>query len=109
MRSVDAEIRIPEQEIADVKVGQTVMLKARAYPQSRFQGQVSSIAPVASEEEKEPGAKTVRVWSRIDNPSLSLKSEMTGRAQIDTGKRRMIEVLTRRMIRYVRVEFWSWW
>src|SRR5439155_22273081 len=51
MRTVNAEIRIPELEIADVQVGQRVGLKARAYPRSRFEGEASSIALVVSSEE----------------------------------------------------------
>jgi hypothetical protein len=64
---------------------------------------------VASTDDPTPDSKTVLVWCQIDNPSLALKSEMTGRAQIDIGPRRIIQVMTRRMIRYIRIEFWSWW
>ena len=48
VNTVTAEIAIPEKEIGDVKVGQKLVLKARAYPQSNFEGTVVSIAPVAN-------------------------------------------------------------
>jgi hypothetical protein len=34
---------------------------------------------------------------------------MTGMARISCGKRTFFDLLTRRLARYVRVEFWSWW
>jgi hypothetical protein len=38
-----------------------------------------------------------------------LKPEMTGNAKIYCGQRRLYEIVFRRLIRFVRVEFWSWW
>jgi hypothetical protein len=49
------------------------------------------------------------VTTRIDNASLLLKPEMTGNAKIYCGKRRIFDIVTRRIARYIRVEFWSWW
>jgi len=112
LKTVTAEIVSPENEIADVKVGQKVTLKARAYPWERFEGKVTSIAPIATKEDLGPGglgARNVLVSCRIDNPSLLLKSEMSGRAKIYCGQRRILDLVTRRFARYVRVEFWSWW
>src|SRR5205823_4582257 len=51
LRSVRAEIAISEKEISDVRVGERVVLKARAYPERRFDGEVTSIAPIATREE----------------------------------------------------------
>jgi hypothetical protein len=45
----------------------------------------------------------------MENPSLLLKPEMTGNAKIFCGRRRLVDLLTRRVARYIRVEFWSWW
>ena len=41
MKTVVVEIAIPEKEIADVKVGYKVVLKAQAYPQAQFEGSVA--------------------------------------------------------------------
>ena len=43
------------------------------------------------------------------NPSLLLKSQMTGTAKIYCGERRVADLMTRRLARFFRVEFWSWW
>jgi hypothetical protein len=51
----------------------------------------------------------IRVMTEIDNRSRLLKPEMTGSAKIYCGTRRVFELAMRRIARYVRVEFWSWW
>ena len=38
-----------------------------------------------------------------------LKPEMTGKAKIYCGDRSIFDLITRRLARTVRVEFWSWW
>ncbi|MDA2927344.1 efflux RND transporter periplasmic adaptor subunit [Acidobacteria bacterium AH-259-G07] len=109
LKTIRAEIPISEKEIADVKVGQMVVLKARAYPKKSFHGKVTSIAPMARAEDEGRGGRTILVTTELDNPSLFLKSEMTGNAKIYCGKRRIFDLMTRGFTRYIRVEFWSWW
>ena len=110
MQTLTVEIAVPEKEIADVKLDQKVVLKARAYPQKKLEGRVTSIAPIASEtDEAAPGERTVRVTTQVDNPGLLLKPEMTGHAKVYCDKQRLIDIMMRRLIRYLRVEFWSWW
>src|SRR5262249_18935398 len=55
LKSVTAEISIAETEIADVHVGQKVVLKARAYPGKTFCGAVSAIAPMATKVDETRG------------------------------------------------------
>jgi multidrug resistance efflux pump len=107
--TVTAEIMISEKEISDVRVGQTVLVRARALPDKTFTSRITAIAPVAIEDPRGFGGRIVRVMTDIDNRSRLLKPEMTGAAKIYAGSRRMFELATRRIARYVRVEFWSWW
>lgn len=107
LEKVRAEVGISEKEIADVHAGQPVVLKARAYPGKSFMGRVSAIAPRAEPDALE--RKIVRVTIDMEDPNRLLKPEMTGNAKIFCGKRRIVELLTRRIARYMRVEFWSWW
>jgi multidrug resistance efflux pump len=107
--TVTAELAIPEKEIADVKVGQQVVLKARAYPEKSFTGTISAIAPIANREANLQGQKVFLVTTQIRNESHLLTSEMTGNARIYCGQRRIVELLTRRLTHYLRVEVWSWW
>jgi len=106
---VTAEIMVSEQEIGDVHAGQTVVLKTRAYADRSFTSQVTAIAPIAMENSAGFGGRAVRVTANLDNSSGLLKSEMTGNAKIYAGRRRLFDLMTRRLVKYVRVEFWSWW
>ena len=108
LRRIKAEISVSEKEIAAVRLGQEVTLKARAFPGRSFTGAVTSIAPAASRS-VEYGDIRVTVTTELENPDLLLKPQMTGTAKIHCGERRGITLLTRRLVRYLRVEFWSWW
>ena len=101
------EVEIPESEIGDIRVGQPVVLKARAYPEKSFAGRVAAIAPTAQPDPLQ--RKVVRVTVQMDQADGLLKPEMTGNAKILCGKRPIYQLLTRRFARYVRVEFWSLW
>jgi multidrug resistance efflux pump len=106
---VIAEVPVPEKEIADVSLGQEVVVKLRAFPNQTFIGQVASIAAAAKSGEGWELQKTILVTLELDNTSGELKPEMTGHAKIQCGERRIIDIVTRRFVRYFRVEFWSWW
>jgi multidrug resistance efflux pump len=110
LEAITAEIAVPEKEIGDVGVGQRVVLRTRAFPEKSFQGRVTATAPAAAQEAEETWrGKIVRVTTVIDNPDLVLKPEMTGNAKIYCGERRIFDLVTRRIARYLRVEVWSWW
>jgi putative peptide zinc metalloprotease protein len=105
---ITAEVTVPEKEIADVTPGQRVVLKARAFPDKAVNGTVKTIAPAANDD-NELGRKVFRVTIEMDGDSALLKPEMTGTAKIFCGTRSVWGLLTRRIERYLRVEFWSWW
>jgi len=109
LTTVRAEISISEKEIADVQPGQKVLLKARAFPESSFEGTVLSVATKANERVDSTSGSTLIVLTELDNPSMLLKPDMTGNAKIFCGPRTLFDIVTRRIARYFRVEFWSWW
>lgn len=110
LQTVTAEITVSEKDICDVKVGQKVVLKARALPRTSFEGTVTSIAPVATvADQNSQAGPTVLVMTQLENSSLLLRPAMSGRAKIYCGERNALELLLRRLVRYFRVEFWSWW
>jgi putative peptide zinc metalloprotease protein len=108
-QTVTVEIEVPEKEIADVHRGQKVLLKARAYPRANFEGVVTSIAPVAVRKAEWQNERTLLVTTLLKNSDGLLKPEMTGNAKIYCGKQPLIQLLNRRFVRFIRVEFWSWW
>src|SRR6267378_6704081 len=126
LRTVTAQIAIDEKDIADVQVNQKVVLRARAYPDEVFYGTVNFVStsvlsalpaiggeaallPAAPSSSSSTAKKTILITTQIDNQSLLLKPEMTGQAKILCGRRRTLDLFTRRFAHTVKVEFWSWW
>jgi putative peptide zinc metalloprotease protein len=125
--TITAQIVISEKDMADIRVGQNVVLKARAYPGVAFSGTVTAIGTSADGTVSAVGGlgapapgviyaagytipnRMFIVTTRIDNPGRLLRPGMTGWAKIYCGPRRIVELITRRLARTVRVEFWSWW
>ncbi|MGE5801351.1 MAG: efflux RND transporter periplasmic adaptor subunit [Gemmatimonadota bacterium] len=124
--TVMAQIVVSEKDIGDVRVGEPVALRVRAYPSVVFQGTVTAIAtaadgtPTAAAQTPAAGAgtaaagsaspgKTFIVTTRIDNRDALLKPGMTGWAKISGGEKRIASLFTRRLARTFRVEVWSWW
>jgi len=104
MARVTVEMQVPEKELADVRPGNPVWMKARSLPAVDFQGRVDFIAPVA---QTLNGQQTVVVRSELQNDELLLKPDMTGVAKIYCGDRRIIDLMTRRFVRWIRTEFWD--
>jgi multidrug resistance efflux pump len=109
LKTVTAEIDVPEKEISDVHIGQPVTLKARAFLNNSFHGTVVAISPVASKPGDGLPQRNFLVMTELDNTDMSLRPEMTGNAKISCGRHRLYEIVFRRFIRFIRVEFWSWW
>lgn len=125
-RTVRAQLVVSEKEIADVRVGHPVALRVRGYPDVAFRGTVTAIATEGTVGTSAAGAagggstssplasssNTTRsfvVTTRIDNRLGLLKPGMTGQGKIYAGERRIIGLISRRLARTFKVEFWSWW
>jgi len=130
--TVRAQLIVSEKEIADVHVGQPVALRVRGYPDIAFQGTVTAVAiegtPQSGSQTTVGGTssgsssststsasssagspRTFVVTTQIDNHDLLLKPGMTGQGKIYAGERRIVGLITRRLARTFKVEFWSWW
>jgi multidrug resistance efflux pump len=101
---VTIEMQVPEKELADVRPGNPVTMVARSFSSLDLRGRVDFIAPIA---QSVAGQQMVVVRSELRNDQLLLKPEMTGVAKIYCGDRRIIDIMTRRMIRWIRTEFWD--
>jgi multidrug resistance efflux pump len=121
--TVEAQLTVPEREIADVRAGQEVVLRTRAYPNELFHGTVVSIGtsaagttsqpaetppPTAATSRGVPGG-TFMVTTRIQNRSLLLRPGMTGQAKILGRQASVAALIERRLARTFKVEIWSWW
>jgi hypothetical protein len=107
---LEVEIALAEQEVARIREGQKVRLKARSAPFETFQTQVARIAPAADVGEAAGVAgdvqRTVTIYCRLENGSAVLKPGMTGYARVYTGPRPIGAVLLHRLMRLIRTEFW---
>jgi multidrug resistance efflux pump len=102
---LDVEIRLPEEQVERVRPGQSVELKVRALPFETLRGTVREVAPVASPG-KDGAPSTVTVYCRLHDAPPSVRPAMTGDARILCGRRPAGVVFARRVLQYVRTEFW---
>jgi len=98
-------IPVPEKEISPVTVGQRVKLKARGFPGETFDAVVTKISGQTESGEFQP---VIVATANAANTNGLMKPGMTGRAKIYCGKLPIYKVLLWRMVRWFRVEFWSW-
>lgn len=99
-------IRVSEKDFDVLREGLPVKLKVRSYPLRTFWGKVFRISQMA---DADGARKIFPVTCKIANNDYLLKPGMSGHAKIFCGKRRLATLLTRRIVRYLRVEVWSWW
>jgi putative peptide zinc metalloprotease protein len=127
--ALEAEIAVPEHDAARVSAGQVAWLKARAAPFRTVRAEVTGLAPVARYPyERGEGASgggggaaappqaagvaagempgAVSVYCTLRDPPPALRPGMTGYARIDCGRAAAGRVLVKRVLRYVRTEFW---
>jgi multidrug efflux pump subunit AcrA (membrane-fusion protein) len=102
-RGLEAEIALAEQDVARVRPGQEIRLKARARPYQTFLSQVDRVATSGVRGEAQ---SSLTVYCRLYEAPDDLRTEMTGYARIDTGRRPIGAILLDRMLRFVRTEFW---
>jgi multidrug resistance efflux pump len=100
---LEMEIALVEQDISRVRPEQEIRLKARALPYHTF---VSRVDRVAASGVRGEAQSSVTVFCRLDQAPDELRTEMTGYARIDTGRRPLGAILLDRMLRFVRTEFW---
>jgi multidrug efflux pump subunit AcrA (membrane-fusion protein) len=104
--TVRVMIQVSEKDLDVLGLGQKVKLKVQSYPFLSFWGKVTRISQMADV----GGPKKIfPVTCKIENPKHMLKPGMTGYAKVFCGKRSLFTLLTRRIVRYFRVEVWSWW
>ncbi|MBM3792010.1 MAG: HlyD family efflux transporter periplasmic adaptor subunit, partial [Acidobacteria bacterium] len=102
---VRVDLPVPEKEIADVQADFPIILKVRGYPSRSFEARVKSISPVAVEGSP---VREIVVQGEIENSEGILRPGMTGVGKILCGKRTVAELVSRRMVRWIRTEFWQY-
>ncbi|MCX7941042.1 MAG: efflux RND transporter periplasmic adaptor subunit, partial [Endomicrobia bacterium] len=77
IQDVYCEVEVPEKDVLQLKTGLNATLTCDAYPNTKFDGVVSEIAPIVKEK-----TRTVVVKIRIPNPQGLLRSGMFARGEI---------------------------
>ncbi len=98
------EVLVPERELDAVEPGDTVVMKARAFPEREFRGEVEFVPSVAMDDELTQ-QRVVRVVAHVDNPGHLLTDKSTGWAEIHCGRRSILYLGVRRALRWIRVRF----
>jgi len=97
-------LQVPETEIGDVRVGDPVRLKARAFPDQLFRGVVSKIG--GESEPDEHRRMTYRVELTIENRAGLLRPGMTAFARIDFDRQMIGRILLHKLKQALRPELW---
>lgn len=103
---MEADLYVPEDEIADINEGQTGELAAAGRPDERIRFEVVRITPLA-ELVKQKNVFRVRV-RLIDAPDWMLPG-LEGIAKVDVEERLLIHIWSRRAVNWVKMKLWRWW
>jgi multidrug efflux pump subunit AcrA (membrane-fusion protein) len=111
LAEIEAEIALPEEQVARVQPGQAVTLKVRSLPFETYAAQVQRTAPTVRADPNRPagsgeGQGVVSISCRLSNSAAELRPGMNGYARIALGQRSAAGYLLDRVLRLVRTEFW---
>ncbi len=100
-----AIVRVEESDIdlIDLDLRQDGQLATRSVPEEKFDIIVSRIVPMATPIE---GTNVFEVRCEIKDPAKWLRPGMEGLARVNVGDRRIIWILTHRIINTVRLWLW---
>jgi putative peptide zinc metalloprotease protein len=122
-----AEIAATEDAAVHIQPGQLVKIRLWGTEGELLTGRVTRVAPVALSPgelnadrvrtDRENLGRTslhhdahryVRVYAELDQPNYTLVPDMTGYARIVIGPSYFWQAVARPIVRFVRVEMWSW-
>jgi hypothetical protein len=103
LESLRGELRVGEDQVAEVRPGQHGLLAAASYPADRVRFEVEHVHPVA-EVVDQRNVFTVRVLLEETRPWM--RPGMEGVARIHIDRRSYGWIWTRRMVNWVRMKLW---
>lgn len=103
---VELIVTVSDYDIELIALDQPVQVMVRSFPGETFEGRVVRIPQAADSSGLQFGFP---VTVLVENGQGRLKEGMTGYAKIETGRQHVIGQLGRKLLSFLRVEFWSWW
>ena len=104
--TLELEFGVTQQDILEVRPGQTVRLRVDALPSRTFEGKVTSIAELPNEQE---GRVEYPVRAAVANPDGFLKPDMAAHARILADPASVVTRTLRGPIRWIRLTWWRIW
>ncbi len=98
-----AELSVPEDQIAEVRVGQRGELASVVDPSDRIGFEVVWISEVAEPVEQR---NVFHVRARLDERRQWMSAVTGGQARIHIGRRRYLWIWTRKLINWLRMKLW---
>ncbi|WP_201246307.1 efflux RND transporter periplasmic adaptor subunit [Halochromatium salexigens] len=84
---LDLLLDVPGKELATIETGQQVVATTPAYPQQRFEGRVTFVAPEVAED-----TRTLTLEATFDNADHQLKPGLFMTAELVTDRREILQV-----------------
>jgi len=103
LKTVTAELAVPESDVALIKAGQRSALKFNPYPGSLFRGSVDRVGARLRQDGEE---RFLIAEVSIPNPDGLLKTGMLGTGKVSVGTRSVFTALFRRPARYLWNKIW---
>jgi HlyD family secretion protein len=103
--SLRCELDVEEAYAPLIQGGQDVTLKLPSSPFDTYSGKLVRVARVG---QRTSHSSTFAAVAAFANPG-GLDPGMTGYAKVTTGNRTFAWRVVRRIVRFLRIEFWSWW
>ncbi len=100
---IHAELLVPEDEMGDVKDGQSGEIANPADPKQRIRFTVDHIVPAAEMVEQK---NIFRVYVKLDEVPLWARPGREGVAKIELGRKPLGYIWTRQMVNWVRMKLW---
>ncbi len=90
---VFVDLKIPNAQIINVKLGQGIRVSNYALPEEVFEGEIVEMDPAI-----DPVTRTVQVVGMVDNPDLLLRAGMFVKTEIVTESRQNVVLIARNLV-----------
>lgn len=98
-------LEVDQGQINEIKTGQIGALKLSSIPGEVFPLKIIQVTPVSSSKD---GRSYFRVEAILERVSNRLSPGMEGVGKIEAGERKLIWILTHKLVDWMRLTLWSW-